>query len=74
MGWQMSFGYILPKDFMYLGDFRSPIRDAFFLTASVGRPNWAATSAVGRFGKSRFSSFKSSFVHDPFTMLLLAIS
>jgi hypothetical protein len=69
-----SLAYVLPRDFMYLGDFLSPIRDAFFFTASVGRPNEAATSAVGRFGNNFFSSFRSPLVHDPFVMFLLAIS
>lgn len=61
---------------MYLGDFFSPIRDAFFFTASVGRPSSAATSAVGRLGNNLLSSFRSSFDQDPFVMSLsfLAIS
>ena len=69
-------GYVLPRDFMYLGDFLSPIRDAFFFTASVGRPSSAATSAVGRFGNNLLRSFRSSLDHDPFVidLSLLAIS
>ena len=61
---------------MYLGDFLSPMRDAFFFTASVGRPSSAATSAVGRFGNNLLRSFRSSFDHDPFVidLSLLAIS
>ena len=58
--------YIRPRDFMYLRDFLSPILEAFFLTASVGRPSSAATSAVGRSENSLRSCFTSSLVHDPF--------
>lgn len=58
---------------MYRPDFRKPIRDAFFLTASVGRPSSAATSAVGRLENSFLSRRTSSLVHDPF-ILVLAIS
>ena len=65
--------YVLPRDFIYLLDFFNPILEAFFLTASVGRPSSAATSAVGRSGNSFLSCFTSSLVHDPF-VFLLAIS
>ena len=66
--------YDLPKDFMYLPDFRKPILEAFFLTASVGRPSSDATSAVARFGKSLRSCLRSSFDHVPLTSFFLAIS
>lgn len=70
---ERPFDHVRPKPFMYTLDFRNPIRDAFFLTASVGRPSWDATSAVGRFGNSLRSSFTSSLVHDPL-ILFLAIA
>ena len=66
-------GYVRPRDLIYLLDFFNPILDAFFLTASVGRPSEAATSAVGRSGNSLLSCFTSSLVHEPF-VLILAIS
>lgn len=69
-----SFGYVLPRDFMYLPDFRSPMREAFFLTASVGRPSRDATSAVARLGKRCRSCLMSSFDQTPLTSFFLAIS
>ena len=65
--------YVRPSDFMYLPDFRKPILDAFFLTASVGRPSSAATAAVGRLENNLLSCLRSSLVHDP-VVLVLAIS
>jgi hypothetical protein len=62
--------YVRPRDLIYLLDFFNPILDAFFLTASVGRPSEAATSAVGRSGNSRLSCFTSSLVHEPFVPIL----
>jgi hypothetical protein len=59
---------------MYFLDFLSPIRDAFFLTASVGRWSLPAISAVGWLGNSLRSSLTSFFDHDPLTNFLLAIS
>lgn len=75
-GRHTPFGYVLPRDFMYRGDFFNPMRDAFFFTASVGRPSSAATSAVGRLGNNRLSSFRSFLDQDPFIICLsfLAIS
>ena len=70
---EQALDYVRPNDFMYLLDFLSPIRDAFFLTASVGRPNEAATSAVGRSGNSFLSCFTSSRVHDPLVSLLVIL-
>jgi hypothetical protein len=55
---------------MYLPDFRNPILDAFFLTASVGRPSSAATAAVGRLENSFLSRLTSSLVHDPLILRL----
>ncbi len=71
---RVSFGYVLPRDFMYLPDFRSPMREAFFLTASVGRPSRDATSAVARLGKRCRSCLMSSFDQTPLTSFFLAIS
>lgn len=62
----------LPRDFMYLFDLRSPILEAFFLTASVGLPNFPAISAVGLLGKSFLSILTSLLAHKPFTVFLLA--
>jgi hypothetical protein len=53
---------------MYRPDFRKPILDAFFLTASVGRPSssqpllWTARKQLEPSG--------SSLVHDPFILVL----
>ena len=68
-----SSGYVLPNDFMYFLDFLSPIREAFFLTASVGRRRLEPTSAVARLGKSFRSCLMSSFDHNPLTSFFLAI-
>lgn len=57
--------YPRPRDFMYFFDLRSPILEAFFFTASVGRPSFAAIFAVGLLGKSFFSRLNSLFVHSP---------
>jgi hypothetical protein len=59
--------YALPSDFIYFLDLRSPILDAFFFTASVGRLSLAAIEAVGLFGKSFLSWLMSAFVQSPFT-------
>jgi hypothetical protein len=58
--------YALPRDFIYFFDLRSPILDAFFFTASVGRRSLAAIEAVGLFGKSFLSRLTSAFVQSPF--------
>ncbi len=50
---------------MYFFDLRSPILEAFFFTASVGRPSLAAIWAVGLFGKSFLSRLTSLFDHKP---------
>jgi hypothetical protein len=50
---------------MYFFDLRSPILEAFFFTASVGRRSFAAILAVGLLGKSFFSRLNSLFVHKP---------
>ena len=55
---------------MYFLDFLNPILEAFFLTASVGRPSFLATSAVGRLGNSFLSSRTSCLVHEPFVSVL----
>lgn len=57
---------------MYLFDLRSPILDAFFLTASVGLPNFPAISAVGLLGKSFLSILTSLLAHKPLTVFFLA--
>jgi len=59
--------YALPMDFRYFFDLRSPIRAAFFFTASVSLASWAAIWAVGVFGKSFLSRFVSLFAQRPFT-------
>lgn len=63
--------YALPMDLRYLFVLRSPILDAFFFTASVGRPSSLATSAVGVFEKSFLSSLISLGDHRPFTTFFL---
>lgn len=70
VGEPASPGYVRPRDRIYLLDFFNPILDAFFLTASVGRPSDAATSDVGRSGNSFLSCFTSSLVHEPFVPIL----
>jgi len=70
----ISPGYVLPRDFMYFRVFFRPIREAFFLTASVGRPSDAATSAVGRLGNSLRNDWTSFLDHVPLVSFLLAIS
>ncbi len=57
--------YDLPRDFMYFFALRSPILEAFFFTASVGRPSFAAILAVALSGKSFLSRFNSLFDHKP---------
>ncbi len=56
----------LPRDFMYFFDLRSPILDAFFFTASVGRPSLLAILAVGLFEKSFLRRLISLFDQKPF--------
>ena len=51
---------------MYLEVFRSPILEAFFLTASKGLLSCAATFAVGLLEKSFLSILMSFFDHRPF--------
>jgi hypothetical protein len=67
-------GYDRPSDFRYLFDFFSPILEAFFFTASVGRPNCAATLAVGLLWNSFFSKLTSLFDHKPLTSFFFAIA
>jgi hypothetical protein len=67
-------GYDRPRDLRYFFVFLSPIRDAFFFTVSVDRPNLAATLAVGLFGKSFFSKLISLFDHKPLTSFFFAIA
>ena len=63
---------------MYFFDLRSPILEAFFFTASVGRRSFAAILAVGLLGKSFLSKLSSLFVHKPlmtfFFVFLFAIA
>ncbi len=66
-----SFRYALPMDLRYLFVLRSPILDAFFFTASVGRPSSAATLAVGLLGKSFLSNWASLRDQRPFTAFFL---
>jgi hypothetical protein len=63
--------YALPMDLRYFFDLRSPILDAFFLTASVGRPSCAAILAVGLVEKSLLSRLVSAFDHGPFIAFFL---
>jgi len=55
----------LPRDFKYCFDLRSFILEAFFLTASVFRPSFAAILDVGLFGKSFFKRLISALVQSP---------
>jgi len=64
--------YALPRDFMYRFDLERPILDAFFFTASLGRPSLAEIAAVGLFGKSFVSKARSAFDHTPFLSFSLA--
>jgi uncharacterized membrane protein len=57
---------------MYLFDLRSPILEAFFLTASVALPSLPAISAVGLLGKSFLSKLTSLLDHPPLIVLLFA--
>ena len=65
--------YDRPRDLRYFFVFLSPILDAFFFTASSGRPNLAAILAVGLFGKSFLSNATSLFDHKPLTSFFFAI-
>ena len=56
---------------MYFFDLRSPILEAFFLTASVGRLSFEAILAVGLFGKSFLSRLNSLFDHKPLMSFFL---
>ena len=58
---------------MYFLALRSPILEAFFFTASVGLPSFAAILAVGLLGKSFLSRLKSLFVHSPLMAFFFAI-
>ena len=58
-------------DLMYFFDLRSPILDAFFFTASVGRPSSAAIWVVGLVEKSLLSNLVSLADHRPFTAFFL---
>jgi len=58
---------------MYFFDLRSPILEAFFFTASVGRPSFAAILAVGLVGKSFLSRPNSLFDHKPLMSFFFAI-
>jgi hypothetical protein len=62
--------YALPMDLRYFFDLRSPILDAFFLTASVLRPSCLAILDVGLVGKSFFSRLTSLAGHIPFGAFL----
>ena len=55
---------------MYFFDLRSPILDAFFFTASVGRLSLAAIFAVGLLENSFLSKLTSLFDHKPLTSFL----
>jgi hypothetical protein len=57
--------YALPSFFKYFLDLRSPIREAFFLTASVLRLSCLAILEVGLLGNSFFSSATSAGFHPP---------
>ena len=57
---------------MYLFDLRSPILEAFFFTASVGLPSFAAIFAVGLLGKSFLRRLTSLFAHKPLRAFFLA--
>ena len=66
--------YDLPRVFMYFFDLRSPILEAFFFTASVGRLSFAAILAVGLLGKSFLSRLNSLFDHKPLMSFFFAIA
>ena len=57
---------------MYFFDLRSPILEAFFLTASVGLPSFPAIFAVGLLGKSFRSRLTSLFDHNPLMAFFFA--
>jgi fructose-specific phosphotransferase system IIC component len=59
---------------MYFFDLRSPILEAFFFTASVGRLSFAAILAVGLLGKSFLSRLNSLFDHKPLMSFFFAIA
>jgi hypothetical protein len=61
--------HALPRDLRYFFALRSPILEAFFFTASVGRPSLAAIWAVGLFGKSFLRRLMSLFDHTPLVSL-----
>jgi len=58
---------------MYFFDLRSPILEAFFFTASVGRLSFEAILAVGLLGKSFLSRLNSPFDHKPLMGFFFAI-
>ena len=58
-------GYARPRDLRYFLDFFSPILYAFLSTVLAGRPNLAATWAVGLFGKSFLSRLMSLLLNRP---------
>ncbi len=66
--------YARPRDFIYPFDLRSPILDAFFFTASVGRPSLVAISAVACFGNNLARVLMSAFDHRPFTTFFFAMA
>ena len=59
---------------MYFFDLPSPILEAFFFTASVGRLSFEAILAVGLLGKSFLSRLNSLFVHKPLMSFFFAIA
>jgi len=59
---------------MYFFDLRSPILEAFFLTASVGRPSLAAIAAVGLVANSFLSRLTSLFDQSPFNAFFFLVA
>jgi len=57
---------------MYFFDLRSPILEAFFFTASVGRLSFEAIFAVGLLGKSFLSRLNSPLDHKPLMSFFFA--
>lgn len=64
--------YALPSFFKYFFDLRSPIREAFFFTASVLRLSCLAILEVGLLGNSFFSSATCSGFHPPLGVFFFA--
>jgi len=70
---RFGIAYALPMDLRYFFDLRSPILEAFFLTASVLRLSSLAISEVGVVEKSFLSSLTSAGFHSFGAFFLFAV-